>query len=137
MRSFALNHLLPDRGRGAGTAEASRMTGSCETVEQNHTTKEGPMTTARSLSLIAIPAFLIGFGLGGLSLHVAAAQGLFGLKDSVTQIGGSLVQMQKNVDELQKNMNTIKQAKDQLASLGSPGDGASGMMDSLMNKSKK
>jgi hypothetical protein len=45
--------------------------------------------------------------------------------------------MQKNVDELQKNMNTIKQAKDQLASLGSPEGGASGMMDSLMNKSKK
>jgi hypothetical protein len=95
------------------------------------------MTTTRLLSMITIPAFLIGFGLGGLSLHVASAQGMFGLKDSVTQIGSSLVQMQKNVDELQKNMNTIRQAKDQLSSLASPGSGMGGMMDSLMNKSKK
>ena len=95
------------------------------------------MTTARSLSMIAIPAFLIGFGLGGLSLHMALAEGLSGLKDSVTQIGSSLIQMQKNVDELQKNMNTIKQAKDQLSSLASPSGGVGGVMDSLMNKSKK
>jgi hypothetical protein len=95
------------------------------------------MTTTRSLSMISIHAFLIGFGLGGLSLHVASVQGLFGLKDSVTQIGSSLIQMQKNVDELQKNMNTIKQAKDQLSSLASPSGGEGGVMDSLMNKSKK
>lgn len=94
------------------------------------------MTTARSMSLIAIPAFLIGFGLGGLSLHVATAEGLFGLKDSVSQIGTSLVEMQKNVDALQKNMNTIKQAKDQLSSLTSTGGGMGGAMDSLMNKGK-
>lgn len=60
------------------------------------------MITARSMSMIAILAFLIGFGLGGLSLHVASAQGILGLKDSVTQIGSSLVEMQKNVDELRK-----------------------------------
>jgi hypothetical protein len=95
------------------------------------------MTSVRSLSMIAIPAFLIGFGLGGVSLHVASAQGLFGLKDSVTQIGSSLVQMQKNVDELQKNMNAIKQAKEQLSSLASPSGGVGGMMDSLMNKGGK
>jgi len=94
------------------------------------------MITARSMSMIAILAFLIGFGLGGLSLHVASAQGILGLKDSVTQIGSSLVEMQKNVDELQKNMNTIKQAKDQLSSLSSTG-GVGGAMDSIMNKSKK
>jgi hypothetical protein len=122
---------------GAGTAEASCMTGFYKIVENNHTTKEGAMTPTRSLSMIAIPAFLIGFSLGGLSLHVASAQGLFGLKNSVTQIGSSLIQMQKNVDELQKNMNTIKQAKDQLSSLASSGDGVGGVMDSLMNKGKK
>ena len=94
------------------------------------------MTTARSISLIAIPAFLIGFGLGGLSLHVATAEGLFGIKDSVSQIGTSLVEMQKNVDALQKNMGTIKQAKDQLSSLSSTGGGVGGAMDSLMNKGK-
>lgn len=44
------------------------------------------MTTTRSLSIIAIPAFLIAFVLGGLSLHIASAKGLFGMKDSVTQI---------------------------------------------------
>ncbi|MBH0191179.1 MAG: hypothetical protein HP492_05320, partial [Nitrospira sp.] len=59
------------------------------------------MTAMRSIAIIAIPAFLLGFGLGGVSLHVASAQGMFGLKDSVTQIGSSLIQMQKNVDELQ------------------------------------
>jgi methyl-accepting chemotaxis protein len=95
------------------------------------------MTAMRSIAIIAIPAFLLGFGLGGVSLHVASAQGMFGLKDSVTQIGSSLIQMQKNVDELQKNMNTIKQAKDQLSTLASPGSGVGGVMDSLMNKSKK
>lgn len=94
------------------------------------------MTTARSMSLIAIPAFLIGFGLGGLSLHVATAEGLFGIKDSVSQIGTSLVEMQKNVDALQKNMNMIKQTKDQLSSLSSTGGGVGGAMDSLMNKGK-
>jgi hypothetical protein len=97
------------------------------------------MTTKRSLSIIAIPAFLIGFGLGGLSLHIASAEGLFGIKDSVTQIGSSLVEMQKNVDELQKNMNKMKQVKDQLSSLSPAGGGAGGVggaMDSLMNKGK-
>ncbi|MBX3329905.1 MAG: hypothetical protein KF722_05865 [Nitrospira sp.] len=94
------------------------------------------MITTRSMSMIAMLAFLIGFGLGGMSLHVASAQGILGLKDSVTQIGGSLVEMQKNVDELQKNMNTIKQAKDQLSSLSSTGGGVGGAMDSIM-KGKK
>jgi len=39
---------------------------------------------------------------GGLSLHVASAQGLFGLKTSISQIGSGLVEMQKNVDALQQ-----------------------------------
>jgi len=82
------------------------------------------MTAARSTYIFSITAFLIGFGLGGVSLHVASAQGLFGLKTSVTQIGGALVEMQKNVDALQKNMGTIKQAKDQLASLSPAGGDA-------------
>ena len=68
--------------------------------------------------------FLLGFGWGGLSLHVASAQGLFGLKDSISQIGSALVEMQKNVDALQKNMGTIKQAKDQLSSLSPAGGDA-------------
>jgi hypothetical protein len=40
----------------------------------------------------------------------------------VSQLGSALVEMQKNVDDLQKNMGTIKQVKDQLTSL-SPQDG--------------
>jgi hypothetical protein len=82
------------------------------------------MTAARSTYIFSITAFLLGFGLGGVSLHVASAQGLFGLKTSVTQIGSALVEMQKNVDALQKNMGTIKQAKDQLASLAPAGGDA-------------
>ena len=82
------------------------------------------MTAARSTYIFSITAFLPGFGLGGLSLHVATAQGLFGLKTSITQIGSALIEMQKNVDALQKNMGTIKQAKDQLSSLSPAGGDA-------------
>ena len=91
-----------------------------------------PMT--RLLYLIAMPAFLVGFGLGGLSLHIAAAEGLLGIKDSVTQIGSSLMEMQKNVDALQKNMNMLKETKDKLSSLSSTGGGVGGAMDAIMNK---
>jgi hypothetical protein len=94
----------------------------------------GPMPITRSLYLFALPAFLVGFGLGGVSLHIAAAEGLFGIKDSVTQIGSSLMEMQKNVDALQKNMNMLKETKDKLSSLSSPSGGVSGAMDSIMNK---
>ena len=66
-------------------------------------------------------AFLLGCVVGGLSLHIAEAQGLLGLKTSVSQIGSALIDMQKNVDELPKNMNTLKQAKDQLSSLSPSG----------------
>ena len=80
------------------------------------------MRAIRATYIFTIAAFLVGFALGGLSFHVTSAQGVFGLKTSVTQIGSALVEMQKNVDELQKNMGTIKQAKDQLSSL-SPATG--------------
>ena len=79
------------------------------------------MSATRSTYIFSIVAFLLGFGLGGFSLHVASAQGLFGLKTSITQIGSALVEMQKNVDALQKNMGTIKQAKDQLSALSPTG----------------
>jgi len=79
------------------------------------------MPNSRSTNILLIAAFLLGFGLGGVSLHVASAQGLFGLKTSVSQIGTALVEMQKNVDALQKNMGTIKQAKDQLSALSPAG----------------
>jgi hypothetical protein len=86
--------------------------------------------TTYSTRWFVIAAFLLGFVLGGVSFHVASAEGLFGIKDSVTQIGTSLVEMQKNVDELQKNMNTLKQTKDKLSSLPSAG----GAMDSIMKR---
>ena len=80
------------------------------------------MTATRSTYIFSMATFLLGFGLGGFSLHVASAEGLFGLKTSISQIGSALVEMQKNVDALQKNMGTLKQAKDQLSSL-SPAEG--------------
>ena len=82
------------------------------------------MTTPRSTYIFSIAAFLLGFGLGGLSLHVASAQGLLGLKTSVSQIGSALVEMQKNVDAPQKNVGTIKQAKDDVSSLSPAGGDA-------------
>jgi hypothetical protein len=82
------------------------------------------MTATRSTYIFSIVAFLLGFGLGGLSLHVASAQGLFGLKTSISQIGSALVEMQKNVNDLQKNMDTIKHVKDQLSSLSPTGGDA-------------
>ena len=81
----------------------------------------------RSRTFIMImTAFFMGFGLGGLSLHYAAAQGMFGLSTSVSQLGSALVDMQKNVDDLQKNMGTVKQVKEQLSSLSSQGGGIPG-----------
>ena len=77
-------------------------------------------------SIIIVTAFFMGCGLGGLSLHYAAAQGLFGLSTSVSQLGSVLVDMQKNVDDLQKNMGTVKQVKEQLSSLSSQGEGTPG-----------
>jgi len=41
-------------------------------------------------------------------------------------LDSALVDMQKNVDDLQKNMETVKQVKDQLSSLSSQGGGAPG-----------
>jgi hypothetical protein len=76
-----------------------------------------------STSIMTVTAFLMGFGLGGLSLHYASAQGMFGLSTSVSQLGSALVDMQKNVDDLQKNMGTVKQVKDRLTSLSPQGGG--------------
>ena len=80
----------------------------------------------KSTAIMTITAFLLGFGLGGLSLHYASAQGIFGLSTSVSQLGSALVDMQKNVDALQKNMGTVKQVKEQLASLSPQGGGITG-----------
>ena len=81
------------------------------------------MTRTRPTALLTIAAFLLGFGLGGVSMHYASAQGIFGVTASVKQIGSALVEMQKNIDDLQKNMGTIKKEKDQLASLAPEGSG--------------
>ncbi len=56
----------------------------CENADRNHTTREGPLTTTRLTYIVSLTVFLLGFGLGGLSLHVASAQGLFGLKTSIS-----------------------------------------------------
>jgi len=81
------------------------------------------MNNTRSLYLHAIPAFVLGFALGGVSIHYAAEQGTFGMA-SVKQMGNALVEMQKNVDDLQKNMSTLKSAKDQLGALPTEGGAA-------------
>ena len=44
-------------------------------------------------SIMIVTAFLMGCGLGGLSLHYASAQGMFGLSTSVSQLGSALVDM--------------------------------------------
>jgi hypothetical protein len=77
-------------------------------------------------SIMIVTAFLMGFGLGGLSLHYATAQGIFGLSTSVSQLGSALVEMQRNVDDLQKNMGTVKQVKEQLSSLSPQSGGTPG-----------
>jgi hypothetical protein len=77
-------------------------------------------------AIVTVTAFLLGFGLGGLSLHYASAQGVFGVSTSVSQLGSALVDMQKNVDDLQKNMGTVKQVKEQLTSLSAQGGGTTG-----------
>jgi hypothetical protein len=84
------------------------------------------MKDSSRTSIMLVTAFLLGFGLGGLSLHYASAQGILGLSTSVSQLGSALVEMQKNVDDLQKNMGTVKQVKDQLTSLSPQGGGISG-----------
>jgi hypothetical protein len=84
------------------------------------------MENSSRTSIMISMAFLMGFGLGSLSLHYASAQGMFGLSTSVSQLGTALVEMQKNVDDLQKNMGTIKQVKDQLSSLSPQGGGVPG-----------
>ncbi len=88
--------------------------------------EEENMKKSSRTSIMIATAFLLGFGLGGLSLHYASAQGMFGLSTSVSQLGSALVDMQKNVDDLQKNMGTVKQVKDQLTSLSSQGGGIPG-----------
>ena len=82
------------------------------------------MINTRRSTVLTIAVFFLGFASGGVSLHYAQAQGLLGLSTSVKQIGQALVEMQKNVDDMQKNMGTIKQAKEQLTSLA-PGGGES------------
>jgi len=79
------------------------------------------MKDSSRTSIMIVTAFLLGFALGGLSLHYASAQGILGLSTSVSQLGSALVEMQKNVDDLQKNMGTVKQVKDQLTSLSPQG----------------
>jgi hypothetical protein len=78
---------------------------------------EEVMINTRWATVFTIGVFFLGFALGGVSLHYAQAQGLMGFSTSVQQIGHALVEMQKNVDDLQKNMGTVKQAKDQLTTL--------------------
>lgn len=75
------------------------------------------MRAIGSTYIYSIAVFLFGFVVGGLSFHVATAEGVFGLKPAMTQIGTALGEMQKNLDDLQKNMDAIKKAKDQLSSL--------------------
>src|SRR5207249_3066001 len=85
---------------------------------------EEAMINTRWATVFTIGVFFLGFALGGVSLHYAQAQGLMGLTPSIQQIGTALTEMQKNVNDLQKNMGTIKQAKENLTSLV-PGGGES------------
>ena len=44
----------------------------------------------------------------------------------MSQLGSAFVDMQKNVNDLQENMVTVKQVKDQLTSLSPQGGGIPG-----------
>jgi len=77
------------------------------------------MHALRSKTVALAMAFLLGFGMGGLCLHYAQAQGLLGLGDSVKQMGTTLADMKKNMDALQQNMATLTNVKEQLNSLAS------------------
>lgn len=65
---------------------------------------------SRTSSMI-MAGFFIGFGLGSLWLHHAAAQGVRGLSTSVSQISSAQVEKQRNIDDLQKNMGTVNRSK--------------------------
>ena len=80
------------------------------------------MNMWRTKTMAVATAFLLGFAMGGLSLHYAQAQGMLGLSASVKQIGTTLADMKKNVDALQQNMSTLTQVKEQLNALASPTD---------------
>jgi hypothetical protein len=101
--------------------DATNLTVVQSTRGQHGTANEGNMKNKSWTSIMIVTAFFMGFGLGGLSLHYAVAQGIFGLSTSVSQLGSALVDMQKNVDDLQKNMGTVKQVKEQLSSLSPQG----------------
>jgi hypothetical protein len=77
------------------------------------------MYTISRTKLMIVPAFLLGFGMGGTSLYVAEAQGLLGLSGSIQHFGATLSDMKKNVDALQQNMASFTKVKDQLTSLTS------------------
>jgi hypothetical protein len=86
------------------------------------------MKKIHSMYILTVVAFSLGLRLGGVSMHYADAQGAFGM-ESVKQMGSALADMQKNVDELQKNMGTLKAAKDQLGVLAA--DGGKGVLNSI------
>jgi uncharacterized protein HemX len=92
---------------------------------------EEAMINTRWVTVFTIGVFFLGFALGGVSLHYAQAQGLMGLTPSIQQIGTALTEMQKNVEDLQKNMGTIKQAKENLTSLVPRGESIPKDGDSL------
>ena len=77
------------------------------------------MHALHSKTVAIATAFLLGFGMGGVCLHYAQAEGLFGLSDSVKQLGTTLTDMKKNMDALQQNMATLTNVKEQLNSLAS------------------
>jgi hypothetical protein len=54
------------------------------------------------------------------------AQGVFGFSTSVSQLGSVLVDMQKNVEDLQRSMGTVKQVNEHLRSLSPQGEGTPG-----------
>jgi hypothetical protein len=44
--------------------------------------EESDMKNSVRTSIVIVTTFLLGFGLGGVSLHYASAQGMFGLSTS-------------------------------------------------------
>ena len=82
----------------------------------------------KALLVVSMVAFFVaGYITGSIQTKNAIAielGGLGGTVSSLKSLGTTIVEMQENIDKLQKNVNTVKKVKDDLSSY----TGATGKM---------
>ncbi|MGC2423635.1 MAG: hypothetical protein WA666_04700 [Nitrospirota bacterium] len=81
-----------------------------------------------ALVLMFLVVFAAGYVTGSVQTKKAMAIELGGVGqtvESVKNLGTAVVQMQKNVDELQKNLNSVKKIKEDLSGAVGGGTGQS------------